>query len=61
MAEQLNEDKLVVKKDNMVKKGAQDGWELIKITRTLRDELPVPQLRTVKADDGAYGVAFTKQ
>ena len=29
MAEQLNEDKLIVK-DNIVKKGAKDGWELIK-------------------------------
>ena len=31
MAEQLNEDKLIVKNDNIVKKGAKDGWALIKI------------------------------
>ena len=30
MAE-LKEDKLIVKKENMVKKGAKDGWELIKM------------------------------
>jgi len=62
MAEQLNEDKLVVKKDSMVKKGAKDGWELIKIIWVfLRDELPqflsnwrtVPRLMMV-----LYGVAF---
>ena len=39
MAE-LKEDKLIVK-DSMVKKGAKDGWELIKtIWVFLRDELP---------------------
>ena len=62
MAEQLNEDKLVVKKDNMVTKGAKDGWELIKIIWVfLRDELPqflsnwrtVPRLMMV-----LYGIAF---
>ena len=31
MAEQLKEDKLIVKNDNIVKKGAKDGWALIKI------------------------------
>ena len=31
MAEQLKEDKLIVKNDNVVKKGAKDGWVLIKI------------------------------
>jgi len=31
MAEELKEDKLIIKKDNIVKKGARDGWELIKI------------------------------
>ena len=30
MAEELKEDKLIIKKDN-TKKGARDGWELIKI------------------------------
>ena len=40
MAE-LKEDKLVIKKQSMVKKGAKDGWELIKIIWVfLRDELP---------------------
>ena len=29
MAE-LNEDKLIVKNENVVKKGAKDGWQLIK-------------------------------
>ena len=37
----LKEDKLVIKKESMVKKGAKDGWELIKIIWVfLRDELP---------------------
>ena len=61
MAE-LKEDKLIVKKENMVKKGAKDGWELIKIIWVfLRDELPqflsnwrtVPRLMMV-----LYGIAF---
>ena len=61
MAE-LKEDKLIVKKENMVKKGAKDGWELIKIIWVfLRDELPqflsnwrtVPRLMMV-----LYGFAF---
>ena len=62
MAEQLNEDKLVAKKDSMVKKGVKDGWTLIKIIwMFLRDELPqflsnwrtVPRLMMV-----LYGIAF---
>ena len=40
MAE-LKEDKLIIKNDNIVKKGAKDGWALIKIIwMFLRDELP---------------------
>ena len=36
----LKEDKLIVKKESVVKKGAKDGWELIKIIWVfLRDEL----------------------
>ena len=30
MAE-LKEDKLIIKKDSLVKKGAKDGWALIKV------------------------------
>ena len=41
MAEELKEDKLIIKKDNIVKKGARDGWELIKIIWLfLKEELP---------------------
>ena len=37
----LNEDKLIVKNDNVVKKGAKDGWQLNKIIWVfLRDEVP---------------------
>ena len=40
MAE-LKEDKLIIKNDNIVKKGAKDGWALIKIIWIfMRDELP---------------------
>jgi hypothetical protein len=40
MAE-LKEDKLIIKNDNIVKRGAKDGWQLIKtIWVFLRDELP---------------------
>ena len=58
----LNEDKLIVKKDSVVKKGVKDGWALIKIVWVfLRDELPqflsnwrtVPRLMMV-----LYGIAF---
>ena len=63
MAEQLNEDKLVVKqeetKENIVKKGARDGWELIKIVWVfMRDELPqfLSNWRTVpRLMMGLYG------
>jgi hypothetical protein len=38
---QLNEDKLIIKNENVVKKSAKDGWELIKIIWVFfRDELP---------------------
>ena len=59
---ELKEDKLITKKDSIVKKGAKDGWELIKIIWVfLRDELPqflsnwrtVPRLMMV-----LYGIAF---
>jgi len=40
MAE-LKEDKLIVKNDNIVKKGVKDGWTLIKIVWLfLKEELP---------------------
>ena len=63
MAEQLKEDKLIVKqeetKENIVKKGARDGWELIKIVWVfMRDELPqfLSNWRTVpRLMMGLYG------
>ena len=60
MAE-LKEDKLIVK-DNIVKKGAKDGWELIKTVWVfLRDELPqfLSNWRTVpRIMMALYGIAF---
>ena len=62
MAEQLNEDKLIVKKENVMKKSAKDGWELIKIIWLfLRDELPqfLSNWRTVpRIMMGLYGLVF---
>ena len=61
MAE-LKEDKLVVKKDSMVKQGAKDGWALIKIVWVfLRDELPqfLSNWRTVpRIMMALYGIVF---
>ena len=61
MAE-LKEDKLVIKKQSMVKKGAKDGWELIKIIWVfLRDELPqfLSNWRTVpRIMMALYGIVF---
>ena len=61
MAE-LKEDKLIVKKDNIVKKGAKDGWTLIKIVWVfLRDELPqfLSNWRTVpRIMMALYGLVF---
>ena len=61
MAE-LKEDKLVIKKESMVKKGAKDGWELIKIIWVfLRDELPqfLSNWRTVpRIMMALYGLVF---
>ena len=61
MAE-LKEDKLIVKSDNIVKKGAKDGWALIKIVWVfLRDELPqfLSNWRTVpRIMMGLYGLVF---
>ena len=60
MAE-LKEDKLIVK-DNIVKKGAKDGWHLIKTVWVfLRDELPqfLSNWRTVpRIMMGLYGLVF---
>ena len=60
MAE-LKEDKLIVK-DNIVKKGAKDGWELIKTVWVfLRDELPqfLSNWRTVpRIMMALYGLVF---
>ena len=64
MAEQLKEDMIVTKKEetSMIKKGARDGWELIKVIWVfLRDELPqflsnwrtVPRIMMV-----LYGLVF---
>ena len=62
MAEQLKEDKLIVKNDNIVKKGAKDGWALIKIIWIfMRDELPqfLSNWRTVpRIMMGLYGLVF---
>ena len=62
MAEQLNEDKLIVKNDNIVKKGAKDGWTLIKIIWLfLKEELPqfLSNWRTVpRIMMGLYGLVF---
>ena len=59
---QLNEDKLIVKNENVVKKSAKDGWELIKIIWVfLRDELPqfLSNWRTVpRIMMGLYGLVF---
>ena len=61
MAE-LKEDKLIVKSDNIVKKGAKDGWALIKIIWIfMRDELPqfLSNWRTVpRIMMGLYGLVF---
>ena len=61
MAEQLKEDKLIIK-DNIVKKGAKDGWELIKIVWLfLKEELPqfLSNWRTVpRIMMGLYGLVF---
>ena len=61
MAE-LKEDKLIVKNDNIVKRGAKDGWELIKIVWVfLRDELPqfLSNWRTVpRNNDGIVWYSF---
>ncbi len=61
MAE-LKEDKLIVKNDNVIKKGAKDGWALIKIVWVfLRDELPqfLSNWRTVpRIMMALYGLVF---
>ena len=62
MAEHLKEDKLIIKNDNMVKRGAKDGWALIKIIWVfMRDELPqfLSNWRTVpRIMMGLYGLVF---
>ena len=61
MAE-LKEDKLVVNNDNIVKKGAKDGWALIKIVWLfLKEELPqfLSNWRTVpRIMMALYGLVF---
>ena len=61
MAE-LKEDKLIVKNDNIVKRGAKDGWQLIKTVWVfLRDELPqfLSNWRTVpRIMMALYGLVF---
>ena len=61
MAE-LKEDKLIIKNDNIVQKGAKDGWALIKIVWIfMRDELPqfLSNWRTVpRIMMGLYGLVF---
>ena len=61
MAE-LKEDKLILKNDNLIKKGAKDGWALIKIVCVfLRYELPqfLSNWRTVpRIMMGLYGLVF---